>query len=475
MKDIVIGLFKDTDIYAENELITKMNSICNKPEKWLNFLINKKIIFVKDNNYILNRDEFQFSVFNFSVVMNDKYSLIKNSRSENIIKCQNSILNVKLISQLDKLNFFHLYKLDFIVPKAYDEISIYVKNAVNWLENSKTMNIMLATTLLCNFKCSYCYENEIERNIEFSIKEVSQNFKKIKEYIKRKKIEKIVFTLYGGEPTLSNIDILREIAIEMVALGIPFVTDIITNGYIMNDSIIEVLSKLNIYNFQVTLDGPQRIHDKLRPLKNGSETFDTIIENVSKVIGYKIAKKIIIRINCSKHNIDSIDELLTFLSNKFENSLHYFVLSLGLLSYGLSKKTNQLIDEISIEEEIEKFCKLYIYARKLGINVTEKYCISNLCMNKSPKCIMIAPNYKYYKCMKSVGHENLNCDFDSIDKTNLDINAFIYCKNKKCPYVPYCYLGCLMDDYMISKEMKINCRYSLINAVNKRLLYELYK
>lgn len=475
IKKIIKELFQHKDDYSKRDLMFRLDTLCSNAIEYFDFFISQKIIINRQNTYVLNYEKFQFSIFNYKIELNDEYSLVKNSRTGNIIKCKNSILNIETMKFLDKNYFFHLYDLDFIVPKLYDEIDMYMKNAMNQLNESKVMNVMLATTLSCNFKCLYCYENEISRTSEIKEEEVSNNFKKIKNYIKEKKIEKIIFTLYGGEPTLTNIRILEKISDEMNNLGVSFITDIITNGYNLSDEVITILNKVNLCNFQVTLDGPQKIHDNLRMLKNGGCTFDVIIRNISKIIEYKIAKKIIIRVNCSKYNIDYIDELLQYLSEKFHNNMSVFILSLGLLSYGLSEKTNNLIDNISINEEIEKYCTLYSKAKKLGFTIAEKYCISNLCINKSPKSIMIAPDNKYYKCMKAVGHENLSCSFESIDKSNLDLKYFDYCKNRNCPYVPYCYLGCLTDDYMDTGNMKLNCKYEQLKVINERLLYELYK
>lgn len=54
----------------------------------------------------------------------------------------------------------------------------------------------------------------------------------------------------------------------------------ISNGYLLNKKNVDRLVELRVRTVQVTLDGPSENHNKKRPLKNGQDSFSTILENI---------------------------------------------------------------------------------------------------------------------------------------------------------------------------------------------------
>jgi uncharacterized protein len=86
-------------------------------------------------------------------------------------------------------------------------------------------------------------------------------------------------------------DLAREYEFKYMASGV------ISNGYLLDESATERLRAIKVGQVQVTLDGPARIHDVKRPLKNGRGTFDTIVRNLQ----YASDKlPLVIRINLDK-------------------------------------------------------------------------------------------------------------------------------------------------------------------------------
>ena len=57
---------------------------------------------------------------------------------------------------------------------------------------------------------------------------------------------------------------------------------IVTNAYFITDEVINLFSKYNIHPV-VSVDGPKKVHDKQRILKNGGGTFDVVYHNLKKL------------------------------------------------------------------------------------------------------------------------------------------------------------------------------------------------
>lgn len=82
---------------------------------------------------------------------------------------------------------------------------------------------------------------------------------------------------------------------------------ITTNGYLLNDEIIEKLAQAKVDRMQITVDGPKVQHNSKRPLAGGTGTFDVIMCNINKVLAKDIF--VTLRSNVDEENIDSINEL----------------------------------------------------------------------------------------------------------------------------------------------------------------------
>lgn len=97
---------------------------------------------------------------------------------------------------------------------------------------------------------------------------------------------------------------------------------IVTNGYLLNGKNSEVLSKeCNVKTVQVTLDGPKEIHDRRRPHKEGSSSYDTIVRNLRDNAHF--FERISIRINVDKTNKAFIPDLLKELQDMPKNVRPY--------------------------------------------------------------------------------------------------------------------------------------------------------
>jgi len=174
------------------------------------------------------------------------------------------------------------------------------------------IQLFLVTNYSCNFNCSYCYQASYKQGKEKLTREVVDSF--FNHILNRFKDKRKYITLFGGEPLLaspSQKEIMAYITAKAQHHDIE--VSVVTNGYHLHEY-IPILAKAKIREIQVTLDGPEEIHDKRRPLKNGKGTFQAIVKGIDEAIANKIP--INLRVVVDKDNISTLQALADFAIEK---------------------------------------------------------------------------------------------------------------------------------------------------------------
>lgn len=87
----------------------------------------------------------------------------------------------------------------------------------------------------------------------------------------------------------------------------------VTNGYMLTPELLKRMEGLHIATLQITLDGMQSEHDRMRPLRGGGGTFETIINNLKN--GYDLLPFVSLRVNIDKDNLQAGDSIYRFLQD----------------------------------------------------------------------------------------------------------------------------------------------------------------
>jgi uncharacterized protein len=130
-------------------------------------------------------------------------------------------------------------------------------------------------TQRCNLGCSYCHSAAIpldKKGRDLS----SVNALNIVSFILKSPSKFISVNFQGGEPTLMP-HLIDEIMTGLLSDKNKIITaSITTNGTNLTEDVIEVLSKYNI-GISVSLDGPEEIHDSLRINRDGSGSWQQVM------------------------------------------------------------------------------------------------------------------------------------------------------------------------------------------------------
>jgi len=232
-----------------------------------------------------------------------KHSMLKEYLSN---KDDASLPSTRLIQDLALGNM--------LIPDEIDELKFLSKHYESTRLNTSRFALTLVTSLGCNFDCPYCFEAKYPSIMDEEVKKAILQV--IDDQIKNRKIQSLTVSWFGGEPLLG-----RKVLLELsdafikkcVDANITYSASIITNGYLLDEQTASDLHDRQVTDAQITIDGPPEIHNSMRPLVGGGDSFWTIIKNIHTALKYL---EIIIRVNIGADNFGYVEKLFSILKDE---------------------------------------------------------------------------------------------------------------------------------------------------------------
>ena len=240
----------------------------------------------------------------------------------------------------------------YLLLSEEDEKTRYKDKYFKFIQDRDNSEIQIfwVPTYACNFKCSYCYQEDYAPEPGHNILEVQKAFLKYvkTEFAGRKKY----ITVFGGEPLLpgeSQKKIIEDLIDEAnkQSLSLAFVT----NGYSLEEY-IPILKKASLREIQVTLDGIGATHDNRRPLKIGGSSYQQIIDGIDMAINNKLTVNL--RIVLDRDNINELPKIAKLSREKGWLDSPYFKTQLGR-NYELHTcqiDSSRLYDRVSLYKDL---------------------------------------------------------------------------------------------------------------------------
>jgi uncharacterized protein len=170
---------------------------------------------------------------------------------------------------------------------------------------SDQLQLILMPTEQCNFRCVYCYEN-------FSIGRMAPwLIDALKTLIAARapELKSLSLAWFGGEPLVAR-DIVMDLSKFSNQLAdsheIAFGGSVTTNGWFLTPEIVEELDSYGIREYQVSLDGPEEIHDASRPTVKGAGTFARIWQNLLSLKRTSVPFLIKLRIHYRPSTLEAV-------------------------------------------------------------------------------------------------------------------------------------------------------------------------
>lgn len=196
-----------------------------------------------------------------------------------------------------------------LVEKDFDELAHARAQSLLARGRPDTFGLIIVPTMSCNMGCHYCFEDKPEDDggLSASVSEDLLTFAEDK--LSNPRLRTFHLRWFGGEPML-EIDRVLEITQALNRLtakhGRHFRADIVTNGYGITRACGARMREAGIQAAQITFEGDQRKHDKIRRLSKAG-SFDGIIASL-KAAGDLL--EFTARVHVAPYSVDTIPELL---------------------------------------------------------------------------------------------------------------------------------------------------------------------
>lgn len=333
---------------------------------------------------------------NENTIYNSLYGTLVEFDNETTIVYRKVIMQEKL-NEEEMVIKKQLVSQGMLIDEIENEIEILKNRFSRGKYSNDKVEITIIPSFSCNFSCVYCYQ---EMDTELMDIKMQDN---VIEFIKKvtKSSRELNVTWFGGEP-LMHFDIVERLSYEIqhycMENKIIYTAGIVTNGFLLTDSILMKINKLSINNVQITIDGPKNTHNQRRMLIRGGETFDQCIEAIKKITNQGIYVNI--RINIDKTNYEKVDELLVYLSTlKMKN----FSIDIQKVTE-FTEKCNCFAEKcFERGEYLTNSAILYNKIAELGLynepNIFLPEAMFGFCIAHSVMSYIISPNGDLYKCL----------------------------------------------------------------------------
>lgn len=296
----------------------------------------------------------------------------------------------------------------------------------------------------CNFRCPYCYEETNKNNAAVMTEAM---------------VEAAFFAggsatdilLFGGEPLLPENDrILRYI----LAKGEKKRLTVLTNGYHLKEY-TDLLKTTNLNYIQVTLDGPENLHNRRRRHQTGSPTYKRILEGIEQCL--EAGMSVRIRMNVDTSNFDQCCTLKDRLQSNFRDYSRQLTFEIAPI-FQIPEK-----DKHKVYTQLYRFNydKNGSFEDKDTIIAPHRPIVETIAQGLSPRpvfaycyehgqTIFVDPFGDMYSCILSVGIEDLSIgkyypawSYKLNSIFTRDVNKIESCR--QCRYTFICGGGCPLE------------------------------
>ena len=373
-----------------------------------------------------------------------------------------------------------LTEMGFLVtdPEAeHRQVAQYMEDI-----NLHNPNFILAIVLgmECNFACRYCFEGQQKGKKAMDDRTADQLVAFIKEHFRPGK-KKLVLQFYGGEPLLytKRIVYLAERLKPFVEeMGAEFCFDLVSNGSLLTEQVVDELNRWGLDGVKVTIDGPPDTHNHFRPFKSGAESFDVIIKNISKICG---KTKIRLGGNFTRNTFENFATVLDLLSPKGISPEKVDRVSFNIVM--------QINDKIAGNEYVGGCATINEpWLREGALHIRKEvlrrgYPVADIgpepCAVEMDDAYTVHYDGSLYKCITWIAHEQYKIGdiWQGVTQNYQESHSLGHWqkeeKCQKCKYLPLCFGGCRYMAYQRDGHMgKVDCRKPFLDATLEKMLLQ---
>lgn len=411
----------------------------------------------------------KFSIYNSLIDVSQNTVLLFNSFTDNFYFLKKTIkTEIKNPEQVKRKNL-NLYRRlicgGVYVEERLDEFERLKHYSDKVLSDEDSFFLIINPTMNCNLKCWYCYENHLKSSMS---QEVYNQVTLLIGDIMKKGISTFTLGFFGGEPLMKYKNIVRPLIEYTYNLsheyGVKIQVTFTTNGTLLNDKMIAGLCKYVKPSFQVTLDGEESVHDKIRFLNNKKGTYSIILQNVKKLLDKGC--RVTLRVNYTQESIESIWNIIDSLKTLYDDNQH--LLTIDFHRVWQDKEGRGVHHSVKLLAD-----KLAEYGFNIRYNELDE--IKNPCYGDKMNTAIVNYNGDVFKCTAKdfirENREGILGDVGNIVwEKSQEYRLSLKLKNRlcrECRIAPLCGGGC--SRYILDKEHMGEFSYCVFNQNNAEI------
>ena len=381
---------------------------------------------------------------------------------------------------------------DVALEKALDEIlELYEKKMlftpdiyedyVNELKNRETVvkALCLHVAHACNLACRYCFADAVVKGNHPSALMSLETGKRALDFLVANSGNRVNLEVdfFGGEPLL-NWEMIKE----LVAYGRSierntnyrekkFRFTLTTNGILLTEDMFDFINE-EISNVVLSIDGRREINDRMRPLHDGSGSYDLIIDKFMKLARRRKHKNYYLRGTFTRENLDFAEDVKHLADLGFTQiSIEPMVRCEPMVGAGLDTLSIRPEDIPAICEEYDRLTHEMINRNEKGQAINFFHFMIDLsggpCVAKrltgcgaGSEYLAVTPLGDLYPCHQFVDKPEFlmgNIKTGITNKTVYDnfkaINVYTKPKCRDCFAKFYCSGGCAANAYNVTGDL----------------------
>jgi uncharacterized protein len=319
--------------------------------------------------------------------------------------------DLELFEQCKKGEIFYINKEiqpfisgGYVVHESVNELELMQSRYNAHRFNTEHLSITIAPGMGCNFSCHYCFQGQDKPHNAMKM-DVQDAIIKFFEERLMAGTKSLSVTWYGGEPLIHTpiiIDLSKRIIDLCHTFKAKYSSMAVSNGYKLTPEVAKELFSLGVHTTQITIDGPEDIHNQSRTLMSGGGSFERVVKNMDDVTK-ETDMGISIRVNIDHMNKDYIKHLIDDLVSKgihHRKRLSMYFAPVEALTDGCSScsKSTMLKKQFGDLE-----AELMLYASQKGLGTVRKGTqFLGSCVTTRPYGVVILPEGTLYKCWDTV-------------------------------------------------------------------------
>lgn len=227
---------------------------------------------------------------------------------------------------------------------------------VSWAQGApsrppKVSDVSLDMSGACNMGCAYCFENDIDSRIGRMSEQTA--FAALDfVFEKTRGVPRIALHFGSGEP-LMRFDLLRRIGLEALrraqVSGQQISFELTTNATLVTPAVARFLRD-HPFNVRVSCDGPPHLHNPLRPLLGGQDSYPAVEKGLKLLLEFLPERT---TVNSVLSGSIRLQEL--WIWAKQLGLRHYHVIKVG--AYAESKLSLRGTELREFREDLELICE----------------------------------------------------------------------------------------------------------------------